>query len=386
MNRLFRYCLQGLCCVGLWGEVMAQVSADRPVLQGQLPIQGRVVQVAPAPVAQPAPASAPPQAQMQPGSSYSSSESLPGTRKLRYPFVVSAEREGGGHRIMATNHGNVPISVMAFIKNAENTVSETSWPVFQVVPANSVAILGRARPNASGVKYTFQIQSSWVPGDFNADHHPEVIYRLPYRDGKTFRIGQAPGGKITTHTTPGSIHAVDIPMPEGTPIVASRGGIVVDAEAGQTESGTTPDMLKKANSIRIVHQDGTMATYAHLAPGGVFVYPGQRVVAGADIGLSGNTGYSSGPHLHFAILKVKRNPDSLSMVSVPFRFYVGNPPASFAPRTGMMATANYTTSVGVPTVEVGRQEIRVQVPATPQTEQPGATIYRPSALPGQVTR
>lgn len=380
-----RYGIVLLLGLSVLGKADAQVSADRPVLQGQLPLPGRVIQVAPAtPAAAPAPIApqAVPQATpMAPGASYTSSEPIPGTRKLRYPFVVSAEKEGNGHRIMATNHGNVPISVMAFLKNAENTVSETRWPVFQVVPANSVALLGRARADAPGIKYTFQIQSSWVPGDFNVEHNPDVLYRLPYRDGKTFRIGQSPGGKITTHTTPGSAFAVDIPMPEGTTIVAARGGVVVDTEDAQIESGTTPEMLKKANSIRILHQDGTLATYAHLAPKGVFVYPGQRVVAGAEIGLSGNTGYSSGPHLHFAVLQVKRNPDSLTMVSVPFKFYVGNPPTPFSPRLGMVATASYSSAASVPTVEAGRQENRIQIPATAQPVAPvSGTIYRPSAL------
>jgi murein DD-endopeptidase MepM/ murein hydrolase activator NlpD len=71
----------------------------------------------------------------------------------------------------------------------------------------------------------------------------------------------------------------------------------------------------RANYVRILHDDGTMALYAHLREEGVLVRVGQRVRAGQRIGLSGNTGFTSGPHLHFA-LQVNRG---MRLVSVPFR-------------------------------------------------------------------
>ena len=58
--------------------------------------------------------------------------------------------------------------------------------------------------------------------------------------------------------------------------------------------------------IRIKFKDGGKwytATYMHLKKGGVKVTKGQRVVEGDFIGLSGNTGESTGPHLHFEIQK-----------------------------------------------------------------------------------
>ena len=58
-----------------------------------------------------------------------------------------------------------------------------------------------------------------------------------------------------------------------------------------------------------------MASYGHLYPKSIDLVPGQRVEMGQQIGLSGNTGYSTGPHLHFVVL-VNRD---MQMVSVPFR-------------------------------------------------------------------
>jgi murein DD-endopeptidase MepM/ murein hydrolase activator NlpD len=71
----------------------------------------------------------------------------------------------------------------------------------------------------------------------------------------------------------------------------------------------------RANFIRLLHDDGTMSLYAHLKSDGVLVRPGQRVTAGQRIGLSGNTGFTTGPHLHFAV-QVNRG---MRLLSLPFR-------------------------------------------------------------------
>lgn len=57
-----------------------------------------------------------------------------------------------------------------------------------------------------------------------------------------------------------------------------------------------------------------MTLYAHLKTGSGVVGPGQHVKAGQLLALSGNTGYSTGPHLHFA---VQRN-DGTRLISIPF--------------------------------------------------------------------
>ena len=71
----------------------------------------------------------------------------------------------------------------------------------------------------------------------------------------------------------------------------------------------------RANFVRILHDDGTMALYAHLKTDGVLVRVGQQVQAGQQIGLSGNTGFTTGPHLHFAV-QVNRG---MRLISIPFR-------------------------------------------------------------------
>ena len=63
-----------------------------------------------------------------------------------------------------------------------------------------------------------------------------------------------------------------------------------------------------------------MAVYAHLALETAQVYPGLKVYAGQLIGYSGNTGFSSGPHLHFAVQLNK----GMELVSIPFKFKIAD--------------------------------------------------------------
>ena len=92
--------------------------------------------------------------------------------------------------------------------------------------------------------------------------------------------------------------------------------------------------MSLANVVRILHDDGTYAIYAHLNWNSIRVRPGDRVSRGQYIADSGNTGFSSGPHLHFA---VQRNV-GMRIESVPVSF-AGMQRSSVTPATGMSLTA-----------------------------------------------
>ncbi|MFI8947392.1 M23 family metallopeptidase [Streptomyces sp. NPDC053750] len=86
----------------------------------------------------------------------------------------------------------------------------------------------------------------------------------------------------------------DFAVPIGTNVVAAHGGTVV--KAGGNGAGDGPAY---GNAIVIKHGNGTYSQYAHLSQ--VNVKIGQVVKTGQSIAKSGNTGNSSGPHLHFEI-------------------------------------------------------------------------------------
>ena len=277
-----------------------------------------------------------------------------------YPFSVSAERSGSGSALIARNRGPAPVSVRLALSGADNVSSTQPLPVYAVVRPCSEALLLQIRPNHPGRGLRFSTQATFSIGNFHATPDPRATYRLPFANGRSFVISQAPGGPLTTHTADDSEHAVDFTMPENTPVVAARDGVVIETEATNRFGGKDRGLLAMANYVRILHADETVATYAHLAPGGVRVRPGERVSAGTVIGQSGATGYTSGPHLHFVVQKLVRRNDRFAMVSVPFRFSVGDPPHVFTPKFGQLATADYAAPGRAPPFVDAR---RVEQPA-----------------------
>jgi len=101
------------------------------------------------------------------------------------------------------------------------------------------------------------------------------------------------GERIDPITHQASRHTgVDLAAATGTPIPAAKDGVVVSAGA---RGGY-------GNAVEIAHADGTHTLYAHAS--GVAVNPGDRVSAGQVIGWVGETGRTTGPHLH---LEVRRD-------------------------------------------------------------------------------
>ena len=144
------------------------------------------------------------------------------------------------------------------------------------------------------------IGSKFEYGDSKAaKHNTGYLYSLPIEIGKDVRISQGFNGK-KSHTSVHSKYAIDFDIPVGTKIFAAREGVVVYAINHFKKSGDA-SYVKKANKIVILHDDGTFAAYSHLNYNGTLVKKGDVVKRGQQIGYSGNTGYSNGPHLHFAV-------------------------------------------------------------------------------------
>jgi len=270
---------------------------------------------------------------------------LPGfaAAKQPYPFSVSAERRATGHDLIARNRGPAPVSVQLTLTSTENARTSQPLPVLAVVQPHSELLLLQIRPAYPGRSLRFSTQSTFSIGSFYAIPDPRASYRLPFEDGHSFVISQAAGGPLTTHSEKDSEFAVDFTMPENTPIIAARDGVVIEIEAANRHGGKDRELLAMANYVRILHADDTVATYAHLALEGVRVRSGDKVSAGAIIGMSGATGYTSGPHLHFVVQKLEHTSRGFTMVSLPVRFRVGNPSHVFAPKFGQLVTADYST-------------------------------------------
>lgn len=136
-------------------------------------------------------------------------------------------------------------------------------------------------------------------GDVNLKPNLKHLYSLPFEKGKAYQIMQPNFGSLS-HNKKTSFYAFDFQMEIGTPIHAARSGIVIKTQDKYTENGGV-ELKYKANTIAIFHDDGTIAHYDHLKYKGVFVKPGDFIEKGEYIGLSGFTGYSTKPHLHFVV-------------------------------------------------------------------------------------
>lgn len=124
-------------------------------------------------------------------------------------------------------------------------------------------------------------------------------YRLPFRPSK--KIKRVVHNDSPAHEKYGQKHAIDFTMNEGTKILAARDGKVVLREARYSKNYRNLKYINKCNFILLAHTNNEFSMYGHLKWRSVFPKLGQFVKQGEVIGLSGNVGYSSGPHLHFHV-------------------------------------------------------------------------------------
>ena len=194
-----------------------------------------------------------------------------------------------------------------------NAVADVAMPYAKTYPGQQRTPAFRLKRLDRGAAVQYKYSFQWLYGNLNARHDDAFAYALPYASGKAFPVIQGYDG-VFSHQ---GKYAIDWDMPERTPVHATRGGVVVDVVDQYTEGGLADHLKTRANHILIQHDDGTLGNYVHLAPNGAFVAVGQRVTQGQAIGVSGNTGYSSGPHLHFEVFTVT---PSLNRQTIPIRF------------------------------------------------------------------
>ena len=127
-----------------------------------------------------------------------------------------------------------------------------------------------------------------------------VHLHLPFPSGSAVRISQGAHGQFSHNGA--QVHAIDFDVPSGTMVVAAGPGRVVavreDSNAGCADVSCAND----ANYVIVDQSDGTRVQYYHFQQNGALVDVGDVLCAGEPIGLSGNTGFSSAPHLHLDVV------------------------------------------------------------------------------------
>lgn len=228
---------------------------------------------------------------------------------------VTVREEGGETHFYAENFavGNVTAT---FDVKLRNMAGSTNFPYTVTLPGKQMtevfSLTPVRRENAWKFDYTFACNL----GSLTAVHADDQVYELPYAKGSSYKVVQGHHGAFS-HTGGADEYAIDWKMPEGTEVCAARDGLVVKSKDDSNEGGPNLKFQHSANCILIQHDDGTIGIYAHLKKDGNRVKAGDRVKTGDVIGLSGNTGFTSGPHLHFAVFKAKNGAER---ESIPVKF------------------------------------------------------------------
>ena len=232
----------------------------------------------------------------------------PGTKSIEQ-VKISFRETGAGVVLEAANVK--PVAAELIIEERGSTKAAD----VRILPPLSTTTIfefaGRTRAEAADhVRSTYRFVS--YMGDPSAIH-PDAghLYRLPFREAKTYRLSQGFDGK-ESHDRDTSRYALDFQLEIGEPVHAARAGTVVNVVDWFREAGDR-SRIDEANLIVVLHDDGTMAHYVHLDHEGALVTEGERVERGQRIGTSGMTGFTRGPHLHFV---VRRERD----IAVPIRF------------------------------------------------------------------
>lgn len=140
---------------------------------------------------------------------------------------------------------------------------------------------------------------SILPSDAGTPEIAALRIKLPFSEGTRYTVYQGNHGSFSHSGL--NDYAWDFGMPEGTPVCAAAQGKVVRVKQDSGLGGTTLRDFALANTIIIDHGNGYFTQYLHLKQNSAFVKEGEVVQGGQVIALSGNTGFSSTPHLHFQV-------------------------------------------------------------------------------------
>lgn len=227
---------------------------------------------------------------------------------------VITKREGDVTHFYVDNFQAAEVTA-TFELDMTNLKGDQDLPVTGTFPPNQITKAFSISPIKPTETWNFSYTTHYAIGSTAAVHDDGYVYSLPFRSGEAYRVTQGYNG-CYSHTGPDQF-AIDFKMSSGTPIHAARGGLVVKVKEDSGVGGADRKYENSANYILIRHDDGTIANYAHLSKNGGKVKVGQRVQAGDFIALSGSTGFSSGPHLHFSVFKTKTG---AQRVSIPVQF------------------------------------------------------------------
>jgi murein DD-endopeptidase MepM/ murein hydrolase activator NlpD len=214
------------------------------------------------------------------------------------PVIATAKAVGNRVHFSAVNRAPSPVVLLITLTDLVNASVSPRAPISVVLQPKESRKVCEAWQAVAGKPWRYKWTYKFLIGQ-PATHDDSVRYAFPYDSSTPRMLLQGNYGGFT-HSEEAR-YALDFAMPIGTPVLAARAGIVAYVKDGFGPGGVDPSFKGKANEVLILHSDGTIGRYVHLVAGGIKVTEGQSVKAGTLLGLSGNSGYSTRPHLHFEV-------------------------------------------------------------------------------------
>lgn len=239
--------------------------------------------------------------------------------------VFASEDNPGGFRVVKERVGDATTLIIKSQYASEFTVTLEAtlknMTPSRLVPFTVDAagrrsfVLATLRPTDKAKPWQYDYHYSRQVGGRRSSTTNDADYAMPFGPGR-YVVMQGPRGTYSHFAGSGSENAVDWTVPEGTIVCAARDGRVVGVKQDSTVGGADQKFRPFANYIVIKHADGTLADYVHLQPDGAMVKIGDEVTVGQPIGLSGKSGFTSAPHLHFSVFQTI---DGKTKLTLPFR-------------------------------------------------------------------
>jgi murein DD-endopeptidase MepM/ murein hydrolase activator NlpD len=232
------------------------------------------------------------------------------------PSIIDFVKEQDGDTItLSVRSKYVSEFTVTLEATLENMTASRPVPFTVQSAGRTSFVLVRFKRTDKTRRWRYRYQPFWQFGARRVTTSNDADYAMPFGPGR-YVVMQGPRGTFSHFAGTGSENAVDWTCPEGTIVCAARAGRVVGARQDSNIGGPDRSFRPFANYVIIKHDDGTFAEYVHLQKDGVMVHLGDEVTVGQPIGLSGQTGFASKPHLHFDVFQAI---DGKKKLSLPFR-------------------------------------------------------------------
>jgi len=224
--------------------------------------------------------------------------------KAEIKVKVYTEKTAEGFSIFVDNNEHCPVSIKLDFVTENLMIEGGNNKTYLVNSLKKKQLITKLNIISKTKKYSYSYNFLTNYGDVNlVNYDKNFEYNLPFNRSEQYKITQGYNGKLSHKNE----NALDFLMPIGTEIHAMREGVVIDVVDHNSLNCAQEECKKYNNYITVYHPDGTFASYVHIKNKGSVVKVGEKIIENQLIGYSGNVGWSTGPHLHIVIFKMKMN-------------------------------------------------------------------------------